>query len=103
MAGTSDKVQWHAPLKAPAIEIVDLSTEDESVLEPSSDAKQSTEGRDALSAEASVEELGSDDEGDEGSDHELSLYEELIDGIDDEGDFGSSESGLVYRELRQNC
>ena len=77
MAG-DDRVQWHSPLKAPVVEILDISADDEPAVEPSSAAnlaKQTNEQRDALSP------VGDDVDGDS---DEWSLFGDYVDGIEDD-------------------
>lgn len=66
-----DKVQWHPPLKAPAVEIIDLSSSDESLPKTLS-AENTKDNRDALN-----------DESEDDDDDQWSMYEEALDGLDD--------------------
>lgn len=82
MAG-EDRVQWHPPLKVPAVEIADADVEvrDDPVLNPTSDAshvKAHDPKRDASTA-------GTDDE-DGGESDDWSIFGDYIDNQDEEGE-----------------
>lgn len=70
-----------SPLKAPAIEIIDLSSKPES---------EDEEQRDEKPDDASLPEL---EDGDD-EDH-LSLYEDLLDGMPDGSEWDESKSFLL--------
>ena len=96
----------HAPLNAPAVEVIDISPKDEYVIEHSLAEKPSE--RDASIPDEDdkwTDTLETDREEGEGSgdEHdELSLYEEFIDRIDDEGELDQGMESNMENDVGIN-
>lgn len=67
------QVRWHPPLKTPAVEIIDLLSDDGGELTKALEVRQTSEDRDASE--------GSDSD----EDSQWSLYEDALQEDDDEG------------------
>lgn len=79
--------EWQPPLKAPAIEIIDLESEDESA------DKGLNAAEDAKDRDASIEGSGSED------DNEDSLWEEVLDEEEDQAVIHGSKLFLIINLL----
>ena len=79
--------KWEPPLKAPAIEIIDLESEDESA------NKGLDAAEDAKDRDASTDGSGSED------DNEDSLWEEVLNEDENEADIHGSKLFLVISPL----
>ena len=72
-----DAVRWHAPLKAPAVEVFSLLSDDEDSIGTALDVSEDKQNRDAS-------------RGDSDDDDQWSLYEDALDGGEDEELFDGS-------------
>ena len=82
--------KWEPPLKAPAIEIIDLESEDESA------HKGMNAAGDAKDRDASIDGSGSED------DNEDSLWEEVLNEDEDQADIHGSKLFPIMNPLSCN-
>ena len=82
--------KWEPPLKAPAIEIIDLESEDESA------SRGLNAAEDAKDRDASKEGSGSED------DNEDSLWEEVLNEDEDQDEIHGSKLLLLVNPLTCN-
>ena len=78
---TDEEVKWHPPLKAPAVEIIDLLSDEESVSK-GAEVNARTQDRDA-----SGEESGSESD----EDSQFSFWEEALNAEEEAGKFYESK------------
>ena len=71
------EIRWQAPLKVPAVEVIDLLSDDSGELGPGTLLDESAEKRDASGAESDGEDDGQWEE-----DSQWSLYEDALLGED---------------------
>lgn len=83
---TDEEVNWHPPLKAPAVEIIDLLSDDESVSK-GAEVNARTQDRDA-----SGEESGSESDGDS----QFSFWEEALNAEEEAGELYESKRSKSF-------